>query len=194
MNTNDRTAAPNPVAHSAAAVSERPAWQRRGLGYKIPIALMLFGWTLLAMAEAQSTTPAAAPSSSSGWNAVRNLPLGTAISVKGKGWRRDHCKYVSADDEWRECRAETLPGPNLFPPPVLHFLRGDIREVRLEHPAATGAIAALVVGGGILALTSNGRSGTSDPIGGALTGVFFGAIAGGIGHTFPVHGRVIYRP
>jgi hypothetical protein len=144
------------------------------------------------MAAAQSTAPA--PSGSSGWSAVQNLPLGTAISVKGKSWHRCHCKYVTSDDVHLECVAESLPGPNLFPPPEFHILRSDIREVRLEHPRATGVVAALVVGGGILALGSSGRGGSSDPIGGAVAGAFLGAIAGGIGHTFPVHGRVIYRP
>lgn len=165
---------------------------RSTLSYKLPVAAILLGCALLAQAEAQFD--AAAPADPSGWTVVQNLPLGTAISVKGKGWFRHHCKFVSASDDQLECVAETLPGPNLVEVPEFYFQRSDIREVRLEHPRATGLVAALVVGGGIMALGSSGRGGSSDPIGGAAAGGLLGAIAGGIGHTFPVHGRVIYRP
>jgi hypothetical protein len=143
--------------------------------------------------SAQPIAPQATPSRVN-WQVVEQLALGTAISVKGKGRHRFACKFVGATADTLDCQAETLPGPNLFPPPVFHFHRTDVRQVQLEHPRATGVIAAAVIGGVLIGLTTIPRSGPVDPLGALMVGGLGAAIAGGIGHSFPVHGRVIYQP
>lgn len=90
------------------------------------------------------------------------------------------------------CQAETLPGPNLFPPAIYHFNRSEIRQVRLEHPDATALVAALGVGT-LGAVAGVHAADTPDPMGSLLLGGLGALIAAGIGHTFPVHGHVIYQ-
>ncbi|HEX4004678.1 MAG TPA: hypothetical protein VHX60_00735 [Acidobacteriaceae bacterium] len=151
---------------------------------------MILGCSLAGVAGAQTAQQPQNPRAD--WRMVERLSVGTAISVKGKGWHRFRCKVVEVEEQTLECQAEVLPGPNLFTPPVFHFSRSEIRQIRLEHPDATGAVAGMAVGTLGAVVGARGQGGP-DPLGAILLGGLGGLIAAGIGHTFPVHGDVLYQ-
>ena len=153
--------------------------------------ILVLGCALAGSAGAQSTPPPVNPRAD--WRVVERLPLGTAISVKGKGWHRFRCKVTGSDRDSLSCQAETLPGPNLFPPAIYHFSRSEIRQIRLEHPDATALVAGVAVGT-LGAVEGAHAQDTPDPAGSILLGGLGALIAAGIGHSFPVHGSVIYQP
>jgi hypothetical protein len=174
-----------------AASAPCPAIYDRGvMRNQFPVATLFLGCFLAGHAGAQTAPQPQNPNAD--WRIVEQLPLSTAISVKGKSWHRFGCKVVSVSEELLICQAESLPGPNLFPPAIYHFERAEVRQIRLEHPDATALVAGLTVGTVGAVFGAKGPGGP-DPLGGLLLGGLGGAIAAGIGHTFPVRGHVIYR-
>lgn len=151
---------------------------------------LILGCAFVVQAGAQAAPQPANPQAD--WQAVQQLPPTTAISVKGQGWRRFRCKVVSADEEMLTCQAERLPGPDFFPPVVYHFQRTEVRQVRLEHPDATAVVASVGVGTLGVVAGATGQGGPN-PLASIMLGGLGAMIAGGIAHTFPMHGHVIYR-
>ena len=155
--------------------------------------LMMVIWGCLFAGYAGAQTSRQPQNPRADWRVVEQLSAGTAISVKGQGWHRFRCKVTEVEEQTLECQAETLPGPNLFEPPVFHFRRSEIRQIRLEHPDGTAAVAGIAVGTAGAVVGARGPGGPN-PLGAMLLGGLGGLIAAGIGHTFPIHGDVIYQP
>lgn len=133
------------------------------------------------------------------WQAVKNLPPGTRISVKAEHFLTNTCFFLNATDDQLVCE-RTLHGRRRMlnqPIPYQAFYeRSKVREVRLEHSEALNGLAGAGIGAGIgAAVGASNGNGTLTRGGGALFLGGIGAlIGGGFGSAFPViHGKVVYR-
>ncbi|MGH9712788.1 MAG: hypothetical protein ACRD5M_05755 [Candidatus Acidiferrales bacterium] len=129
------------------------------------------------------------------WQAVKDLALGTRISVKTS--LRVVCFFVRATEEEVVC-ATHLVGPIGVISYDRRYHRRSIREVRLELTEETGVAVGALVGAGagaVVGAVAGGRGGSVTRTGGAVLVGVIGAIVGGaLGRDFPVvHGEVIYR-
>jgi hypothetical protein len=125
------------------------------------------------------------------WQAVQAIPPGSQISVKTQSGSA-RCVFENATDTELHCDRQV--GRYLR---SITFSRQSIRQVRLEHPVASG-VAGAVVGTGIgvgtgLALTQHSRDemrAYAPFYLGIGCGVLFAAIMSKIS---PIHGKVVYR-
>ena len=126
------------------------------------------------------------------WQAVKELPPGTPISVKGRDVIiRNQCTFRAANDYRLVCE-----GMSPMIPPLV-YPRDQVRQVRLERSnaakVATGALVGIGIGVTLGALGSD-RSGTTRGGRMIIGGGILGLIGGAFGRMFPVvHGPVIYR-
>jgi hypothetical protein len=136
-----------------------------------------------------------APAQTGDWQAVKNLPPGTRISVKTGHFFANTCFFVSATDDQLVCeRRRRMIIPPV--PPEAVYERSRVREVRLEHSEAANTLAGAGIGAGIgAAVGASSNNGTLTRGGGALLLGGIGALIGGsFGSQFPViHGMVVYR-
>jgi hypothetical protein len=131
------------------------------------------------------------------WQAVKDIPSGTTISVKyGRFFIHMRCIFQSASDDRLVC-ARILYGPSaVFIPPEAVYVRKQIREVRLEHSDASNMAVGAAIGAGVGgALGAAGRGDTRTRVAAGLLVGGVGAVVGGLlGRDFPIrHGKVVYR-
>jgi hypothetical protein len=160
------------------------------MNYKKTILFLLAPVLLAASALAQTGD----------WQAVKNLPPGTRISVRSDHlFIRNTCFFLSATDDQLVCeRAVRARRRMIIPaiPPEAVYERSKVREVRLAHSEAANTMAGAGIGAGIgAALGASSNNGTLTRGGGALLIGGIGALVGGsFGREFPViHGKVVYR-
>lgn len=126
------------------------------------------------------------------WQAVKNLPPGTRISVRPHRLFRDTCFFLSATDDQLVCGRLLHRHPRIMivlpiPNEVVHE-RKRVREVRLEHGGTVNSLAGAGIG---TALTAGANNGTVPRLTLGVLGAVFGA---SLGSEFPIiHGKVIYR-
>ena len=132
-----------------------------------------------------------APAQSSDWQVVKNLSLGTQISLQiGNHWFAIKCHLEDVTDDELTC-AQGWP----LPIRAVTFARDRVRTVRIAHNTAliglvVGAGAGTVIGLARDPIPGLGRGGTALFQGGLLALVGAG-IGGIVSPAFP--GRVIYR-
>lgn len=134
------------------------------------------------------------------WQAVKNLPPGTRISVRSNHlFIRNTCFFLRATDDQLVCERVSHSRRRMIIPPIPSqavYERSRVREVRLEHGEAANMMAGAGIGAGIgAALGAGANNGTVTRGGGALLLGSIGALIGGsFGRDFPViHGKVVYR-
>lgn len=130
------------------------------------------------------------PAQTGSWQAVESLAPETPISVLTND--RIHCKFLSAADDSITCE---LGLHALRTRRAITFDRNDVKQVRLELPAASTFAGAAIgtVAGVALGLTKGGDTLTKEGnelIGGTLFGLL-GTFIGSQTHVF--HGRTVYR-
>lgn len=124
------------------------------------------------------------------WQAVESLAPGTSISIQAR--HRVHCNFLGADNNSISCEQ------NLSALRVSHefaFDRTEVRQVRVEHPAASMFLGAAIGAGAGVGYGSTGGSGSltkggTELVGGALFG-FLGGVVGRETHIIP--GTIIYQ-
>jgi hypothetical protein len=132
------------------------------------------------------------------WEAVKNLPPGTPISVKyGHFLIHNRCLFQKATDDRLFCVRLLYGASAVFVPPDAIYERKKIREVRLEHSDASnmavGAAIGAVVGGALGAAGSADTHVRARVTLGLLLGGGGAVIGGFLGRDFPIrHGKVIY--
>jgi hypothetical protein len=160
------------------------------MSYKKTIPFLLAPLLLASIAVAQTGD----------WQAVKDLPPGTGISIRSDHlFIRNMCFFLSATDDQLVCERAVHSRRRMIIPPIPSeavYGRSKVREVRLEHSEAATTMAGASVGAGIgAALGASTNNGTLTRGGGALLLGGIGALVGGsFGSEFSVmHGRVIYR-
>ena len=139
---------------------------------------------------------ASAVAQSSDWQAVKDIPPGTQISVTARHrFIHSLCIFQGASDEELVCEVN-LHRRSPFTPSSIRYPRNDVRKVRLEHSDASNIASGVAIGAGIgvaLGATAPNHSGSRE--GGAiLLGGLGGLVGGVLGRDFPLfHGPVIYR-
>ena len=135
------------------------------------------------------------------WQAVRNLPPGTRISVRShRVFGRDTCFFLHATDDHLVCERALHRRSRILivlpiPSEVVHE-RSRVREVRVEHSEDANTLAGVGIGAGIGAALGAGVSNGAMTRGpGVILGSGIGALVGGTFISkFPIiHGKVIYR-
>ena len=141
-----------------------------------------------------------APAQTGDWQAVRNLPPGTRISVRSNHlFVRNTCFFLSATDDQLVCERALHSRRRMIIPPIppeAVYQRSRVREVRLEHGEDANMLAGAGIGAGVgAALGAGVNNGTLTRGGGALLLGSLGALIGGsFGREFPViHGKIVYR-
>lgn len=142
----------------------------------------------------------AAPAQTGDWQAVKNLPPGTRISVRSNHlFVRNTCFFLSATDDQLVCERALHSRRRMIIPPIppeAVYQRSRVREVRLEHGEDANMLAGAGIGAGVgAALGAGVNNGTLTRGGGALLLGSLGALIGGsFGREFPViHGKIVYR-
>jgi hypothetical protein len=77
------------------------------------------------------------------WQAVQDIPSGTYISIKNRHYRVK-CIFGTATETELFCERRDLAGNDAR----IRFDRQTIRQIRLEHPAESGALG-LIIGTGL---------------------------------------------
>lgn len=134
------------------------------------------------------------------WQAVKNLPPGTRISVKTGHLFANQCYFLSATDDQLVCERVLHGRRRMIIPPIPNdavYERSKVRRVRLERGEVVNGLAGAGIGAGIgAALGASGGNGTLTRGGGALLigsiGALMGGMYGSTGGTV-IHGRVVYR-
>lgn len=130
------------------------------------------------------------------WQAVKDLPSGTRISVKTRVWFT--CILERATDEVLACDL-TLDGGIWHSSSEVKLDRRKIHEVRLGSDEGLNTAVGAAVGGGagaiIGAIAGASRgSGSTPGIGAILVGGLGAIVGGAVGREFPiVHGKVVYK-
>jgi hypothetical protein len=138
----------------------------------------------------------AATAQTGDWEAVRNLPPGTRISVRDGHPFHNLCIFQRATDDQLFCERILHGLSRGMIPPEAVYPRDKVRDVRLEHSDAANVATGAAIGGGIgAAIGASAHSPSLTRPGGALLLGTGGAIIGGFfGRDFPItHGKVIYR-
>ena len=121
------------------------------------------------------------------WQAVKDIPLGSYISVKSLPTNAA-CYFVNATDTELFCDRSGLR---------IDFHRQNIRQVRLGHPQKSVAIWALIgLGAGVGAGLAIGKTSNDAEtrVFAPFIGALFGAIPGFVmGRLVVMHGKVVYR-
>ena len=130
------------------------------------------------------------------WQAVKELPPGTMISVKS-GYFFGHdplCVFEKATEDRLECEL-VLHGPSrIFLPSDAVYNRKRILEVRVEHSEDSNVLIGAAIGGGIGAGLGAARTPAERGAGALIFGLSGAALGGLLGRDFPIfHGKVIYR-
>jgi hypothetical protein len=136
--------------------------------------------TLILLSAMPDRTQAQKSNPSNNWQAVKNLPRGTNISVRAG--RRIKCIFNGATDSDLTC-VRVTHGPIPIAPANLILSRSIVSEVRIERSTDTNAAAGAAIGGGLgVALGASGGGccgrGPAILVGGgigALLGAFFGS-------------------
>ncbi len=95
------------------------------------------------------------------WRAVKEIPPGTPISVKYRGFFiHNRCIFENATDDVLVCERVLFGTSRLFLRPEAIYRRKLISEVRLEHSEASNIAVGAAIGGGVGA--AMGAAGTGD--------------------------------